>query len=120
MQEYRIQAVLKRLHSPDVFDLVTFRPVGGFGFLLQAVVGPIGSSGEEAFDVMVCTPDWFAAEMKNDVVLGRHCLFVKRYDYRVLRRFIEGYCASCHGETWEEVAGKLSRMGRWEFEDYRA
>lgn len=28
--------------------------------------------------------------------------------------------ARCTGKDWSEVAGKLSRYGHWEFEDYRA
>jgi hypothetical protein len=52
-----MQAELKRLHSPDVIDLNAFRPNGPFGFLLQAMVGPQGAEGDEAFDVVVCTPE---------------------------------------------------------------
>jgi hypothetical protein len=31
---------------------------------------------------------------------------------------INQYCESCAGETWDEIAGKVGRLGRWEFEDY--
>jgi hypothetical protein len=119
MQKPLIQAELKKLFSPDVLDLEKFQPEGPFGFLLQAMVGPLGSDGEESFDALVCTPEWFSADMKKDIVSGRHHVFVKRYDYWALRNFIRGYCASCQGESWEEVALKVSRLGHWEFEDYR-
>ncbi len=114
MQKPPIQAELKKLHSPDVADLERFQPDGPFGFLLQAMVGPKGTAGEESFDILVCTPEWFSADMRDDIVSGRHFLFMKRYDYRTLKRFIEDYCASCQGESWQEVARKLSRLGHWE------
>jgi Immunity protein 8 len=119
MQKPLVQAELKKLHSPDVLDLMKFQPEGPFGFLLQAMVGPLGSNGEESFDVMVCTPEWFSADMKSDIVSGRHFLFMRRYDYRALKNFIREYCASCHGESWHEVARRLDRLGQWEFEDYQ-
>jgi hypothetical protein len=119
MSKTLIRAELRKLHSPDILDLESFKPEGGFGILVQAMVGPLGSVGEESFDIIACTPEWFSAEMKQNIVSGRHHLFMKYYDYQSLRQFIRDYCASCHGASWQEVAQKLSRMGHWEFEDYR-
>ncbi len=113
-----VQAELKKLHSPDAFDLEGFSPDGSFGILVQTMVGPLGSDGEESFDVVVCTTEWFAANMNSEIVSGRHHLFVKQYDYQALRRYIENYCDSCQGESWEAVSVKLGRLGHWEFEDY--
>jgi hypothetical protein len=118
MQKDTVEAELKKLHSPDVSDLRRFRPVGPFGILVQAMVGPQGDKGEESFDIMVCTPDWFAANMDEEIVNGRHYLFVKQYDYPALRFYIEDFCKSCKADSWRGVAEKLSRLGHWEFEDY--
>src|SRR6266568_4644142 len=101
MPETSIRAELRQLHSPDVLDLESFQPEGHFGLLVQAMVGPLGSVGEESFDILVCTPEWFSADMKQNIVSGRHYLFMKRYDYQGLRQFIRDYCASCQGVTWE-------------------
>ena len=53
-----MNAELKRLHSPDIFNLESYRPEDPqkFGFLLQIMVGPEGVEGEESFDVEVSTP----------------------------------------------------------------
>lgn len=117
-----IKPVLKRLHSPDVFDLELFAPADPtcFSFLLQAMFGPEGSEGEESFDILVCTPRWLSAEVeRNSIVDGRHHLIVSKFDLVQMRSFLSEYARSCDGKTWREVAAKLSRLGRWEFEDYK-
>jgi hypothetical protein len=48
----------------------------------------------------------------------RSHVLLTRWDYGVLVRALRDLCARAEGETWEEVATKLSRYGRWEFEDY--
>jgi hypothetical protein len=114
-----MQAELKSLFSPDADPLKDFRPQGPFGILVMAIVGPAGGRGEESFDFVLCTPDWFSAQINSDFTVGRHYLFVQRFDYAKLEAFVRNYCASCVGATWDEVAEKMSRLGHWEFEDYR-
>jgi len=117
-----IEPVLKRLHSPDVFDLKLFSPADPscFSFLLQAMFGIEGDDGEESFDVVVCTPFWLAREVeRKGTVDGRHHLIVRTFDLDLIRSFLIGYAKTCTGKTWQEVAIKLSRLGKWEFEDYK-
>lgn len=116
-----MRAVIKRCHSPDI-DLDSFIPVDNknFGFLLQVMAGPEGGIGEESFDMMVCTPEWFSENNSNQLaVWGRHYLFIFDYDIKEILQFISRYVEKCTGDTWEEVALKLGRMGHWEFEDYQ-
>ena len=117
-----IKPILKRLHSPDALDLESFAPVNPASFilLLQAMFGPEGSEGEESFDILVCTPRWLAAEVeRKSLVDGRHHLVVSKFDLAQIRSFLVGYAKNCAGKTWAEAATKLSRLGKWEFEDYR-
>jgi hypothetical protein len=114
----QVQAQLKRLHSPDVFRLEDFKPVGPFGILVQAMVGPAGANGEESFDAVVCTVEWFDSNMADSIMLGRHFIFIRDYNYSKLWQFIANFCESCRGASWREVAQKVSRLGKWEFEDY--
>ena len=116
-----MDAELKRVHSPDVGDLKNYRPENSekFAFLLQVMVGPKGKGVEESFDVEVCTPKWLEATYGlPDVVIGRHHLIVKEYDYERIIRAIKDFLQLCSGENWNEVAGKVARLGKWEFEDY--
>jgi hypothetical protein len=85
------------------------------------LVGPVGGKGEESFDFIVCTPGWFSSNMNGKLVVsGRNYLFMQKFDYPALEQFVRNYCSQCVGKTWREVADKVSRIGKWEFEDYRA
>ena len=87
--------------------------------LREAATGK-GREGEESFDVFVCTPQWLKQNRsQTDLTVGRHYLIVFEYDYERLRSFLDGYCSQCSGETWQEVAQLLGRLGKWEFEDYK-
>jgi hypothetical protein len=117
-----MQAVLKGLHSTDIADVESYLPErdDNFGFVLRAMVGPLSEPGEESFDITVCTPKWLIEKYgDSDVLLGLHKLIVFKYDYSAVRKFIEKYLMRCSGDSWPEVAQKVSLLGQWEFEEYR-
>ncbi len=112
---------IKRLHSPDVYNLATYVPLDrqDFGFLLQVMVGPADQDGEESFDVMVCTGPWLSKHLgPQGLLIGLHHLVVNEYDYLRLEGFLRQYVSRCTGTTWKEIAEKIGRLGRWEFDDY--
>lgn len=116
-----MRAKLKRLHSPDIDDLENYHPDirDNFAFLLQLMVGPAELDGEESFDVEVCTPLWLEDNYgRQDVVVGRHYLIVREYSFPRIVHAIDVFLASCSGENWDEIAIKVARLGKWEFEDY--
>jgi hypothetical protein len=114
-----MRAELKSLFSPDADPLKDFAPTGPFGILVMAMIGPAGQQGHESFDFTLCTPEWFASNTREDFKMGRHYLFVQEFDYAALEGFVRKYCANC-GETptWNALAEKLARLGKWEFDDY--
>lgn len=116
-----MKARLKRLHSPDVPDLEKFVPASAtFSLLIQMMVGPADGEGEESFDVQVCTPQWIESAYRGQVVDLRHHIHVDKYDFGRIKSRLEGMVAACEGATWSEVAEKVGRIGRWEFEDYKS
>lgn len=117
-----IAAEVKGLYSLEVDNLEQYTPDTPDVFLLQvrAIVGPRGAPGEESFDIKVCTPGWLADMCEiEDFVVGRHYLIVARYDFVALKRNIVRLIESCSGNSWQEVAQKVARIGYWEFEDYQ-
>lgn len=83
------------------------------------MAGPVDEPGEESFDILVCTPRWLTEKYRDDeIISGRHKLIMFNYDYARLAARLEQAVKACAGESWNDVATKLSRFGYWEFEDY--
>jgi hypothetical protein len=72
------------------------------------------------FDFTVCTARWLQAHPpeKNFAFLSP-TLLMARWDYATLKRALGDLCLHTEGADWGEIATKLSRYGRWEYEDYR-
>jgi Immunity protein 8 len=106
--------------SMDHLDLHTPKDPEHFCIAVRAMVGPEGGKGEESFDIDVCTPKWLEEACQSEgFVVGRHYLIVTKYDVTQLKSVITSLVESCEGDSWREVAEKVSRIGHWEFEDYR-
>lgn len=117
-----MKAAVKRFHSPDA-DLESYTPTdaGDVGVLVQIMAGPADRPGEESFDVVVCTPRWLAGRADADgPIIGRHHLVVEAWDWPRIRAFLTDEVETHEAPTWQELAGLIGRVGRWEFEDYRA
>lgn len=87
-----MNAKLKRLHSPDIYNLENYQPecAGSFCFLLQAMIGPEAEEGEESYDIEVCTPAWIEENLGLDKALvGHHYLIGRDYNYQKIALFIE-------------------------------
>lgn len=116
-----MKAEVKNLYSLDIYDLSTYYPEDpeSFSLALRAIVGPKDQPGEESFDIQVCTPNWLLQHCgREEIIIGRHFLIVFEYNYERIKRTIVEFCERCTGDTWQEVAEKVSRLGYWEFEDY--
>lgn len=84
------------------------------------MIGPLGGDGEESFDKEVFTPMWLYNNLtENDIKLGCYSIIIKKYNYLLIKEFIERYFYSCEGKNWSEIAIKLNELGRWEFFLYK-
>lgn len=118
-----VRADLRGFYSSDVADLEAWRPDDPECFELQvtAFIGPNDRGGEEMFDFRVCTAAWLAQHPppKNFEFL-RNTILIGRWDYATLARALGDLCFHTEGDDWNALAARLSRWGRWEFEDYQA
>ena len=75
---------------------------------------------EESFSVVVCSPDWLAQEAGDrGIVDGRHTYVVNTWDWPAIRLYFENRVREYSAGDWHTLALLLSRIGAWEFEDYR-
>jgi len=113
-----MKATIISIHSPDIDSLEGYKPPGReFAVFLQLLIGPKGGSGEESFDLQVCSPEWIKRQALP--MMGRHLLIASRFDFREISSFLHSAVDQIEEDTWADVAQKLARIGKWEFEDYQ-
>ncbi len=117
-----MRATVLSIGSSD-FDVATYRPhdPSDDGIQLRIYAGPSGGPGYESFDLTVCTPAWLARRVQEvgRPIIGRHYLIVDSMDVEAVLAFLRKQVESIEAPTWREVAAKVGRLARWEFEDYR-
>ena len=90
-----------------------------FSLGLEFNAGVEGEKGSDLFNLVVVTPKWLLYNSEEKIIIGRHKLIVFNYNAERLKNFIISYVESCTGDTWQEVAEKIGRLGKWEYEDYQ-
>lgn len=115
-----IRPELKRLHSPDVYDLrnASIDESKPYCVLIQAMFGPENVDGEESFDLIVCNRLWVEKQHAQGELPDPHQLILERFDIHEIEKYLRKAAVESSGADWEEVASKLGRVGRWEFENY--
>jgi hypothetical protein len=114
-----ISAQVKHIYTWQMDDLGQHVPADPTNFctLVRTMVGPRGQEGEESFDINACTPQWLMEPVERQgFVLGIHHLFVKGYDPIEIRALFVKVMERYTGNSWRDVADKLSRVAQWEFE----
>ena len=116
-----ISAQIRAILTWEMDDLELHAPADKLNFwLVRAMVGPREGKGEESFDINVCTPKWLEEQVAREgFVLGSHRLFVEAYDPALIRGIITRLIERYSGDSWQDVAVKISRVGQWEFEEYK-
>lgn len=116
-----MRAHLKQIVSPDVEALDTFRPDDPTRFLIPVIlsIGLEGTDAADDFSTMICSARSLAAlAAENKVLAGQAFIIAETWDFPLIRERIAAYCASCEGETWEDILPMLTRLGVWEFENF--
>ena len=117
-----MKAELRSLDCPDLDYQGLDAPPDLDNFYLNfgAGIGPAGKIGKEFFQIQVCTPRWLVDELEHEPYLfGRLLLIVSHWDMQVIRGALEALCERTEGDTWDQIAEKLTRFTLWEFDEYR-
>lgn len=86
----------------------------------EAMIGLEESDGADIFSFDVCTPEWFRKNRLEKAAFGRSIIFVNEYDEESIKRLVIEIVRQTNGANWAEIASKLCRYMRWEFEDYQS
>jgi hypothetical protein len=106
-----------------------------FGFNAQVFIGEVGVDLSDSFDVVVCSPSWFASQvadgewdrfkggglraMPESVVVRAGLWFMRRWDRAAFEEALNRVCETVSpGPGWGSVASRIGRLIHWEF-DYR-
>lgn len=111
---------VRGFHSPDV-DLDNFKVEDPekFSFSLEAFVGPADSEGEESLSFRVCNPKYLATEIVQDrVILGWQLVIVNNPDLPKILDAVTHAIERTEADSWRALAGRLARIGHYEFEDF--
>jgi hypothetical protein len=118
-----MRAELKRL-AFDADPATLPGDAAEFMLLARMYVGPANQPGEESFDITVCTPEWLAEACRRagGIYNPRHHLVInlESFDKRAPEAWLAQRVQAIQADTWTEVGERISRLGHWEFEDYRA
>lgn len=115
-----MKAILKGL-SNDFYDVDSYYPDDDkcFSLSLLLSIGSEDSNGADNFDLFVCSPEWISKNVWESRIF-RHTLITRAYNINEIKKIIESHIAKCDGNSWLEVAEKLSRYFAWEYEDYQS
>lgn len=81
---------------------------------------PDGSAATDIFLFYVTTPKKLLEISKDKgYEFGYSLIIVEEYKEDLVRDAIKKLLSEIDGDTWEEVAKKINKYGRWEYDDYK-
>jgi hypothetical protein len=103
-----------------------------FGFNAQIFIGQTGDDMSDSFDVVVCSPSWFASqvaqgnwdrfkggglrELPESIVVGSGLWFMRRWEATAFMDALARVCDTLGpGPDWGSVASRIGRLIPWEF-----
>jgi hypothetical protein len=110
-----------------VDDLASYRPMdeNKFALRLTLLVGTPDNDYGDAFDVVVCSPQWLLENVDGPwplyrlgggaVLPGRDLWLMKHWDYALVKQSVDQILDSVTARTWDDLANWLGRHFSWEY-----
>ena len=115
-----IKPRISSIELQNGWDLESHPPIDKerFDLVVRAIIGPDPGEGEEFFDFPLCSIRWINDEIDRDgfCALQRR-LAISHWDPSIVRKAIDQLISPLYGESWDQLAAKLMRFARWEFEE---
>ena len=100
-----ISLELRSIHSPDLEPPQLPPDPLDCDVVFEAVIGPKGIPGEEAFRFLVVTPASF--RRAEGPLWGRGKLIVERFDWKIIVAAVAELIFRCSRPTWAEAVDAL-------------
>lgn len=114
-----MKARLDGIYSPDLpagYGELPPNPANCW-VVVQADIGSVGGRGADCFTMYVTTPQFLEGCLdKASHQMGRGLIVVAEFDWDVVENAVKETCATVEGESWAELAEKLSRYFLYEYE----
>ena len=114
-----MKASLKRIDTNSAISFESFAPQDPdcFGFWLNASIGSREGDGADDFQIFVCNRAWLARQ--REAGMEQYVLLDQPYEAAAVVKVLEACLEACSGDNWPEVVAQVSKIGVWEFQDYR-
>jgi hypothetical protein len=109
---------LRQILSPDLAPPAVPEDPADCAVPFQALIGPRGEEGAEAFSFTAVTPAFLSRAVGP--TWGRGYLILDVFSWETVTHALALLLAHCARPTWQEVAEQLNRELNWEFDSYRA
>jgi hypothetical protein len=103
-----------------------------FGFNAQIFIGEVGNDLYDSFDICVCSPSWFAAQVKEgawerfrngilreipeSIAIGSYFWFMRSWNRSDFDLALQSVCeAYSPAKDWGTLASRLGRVIPWEY-----
>ncbi|HKP50787.1 MAG TPA: Imm8 family immunity protein [Gemmatimonadales bacterium] len=108
---------LRHLLSPDLAPPTMPADPTDCAVPFQALIGPRGGEGAEAFGFTAVTPAYLRRSIGP--TWGRGYLILEEFSWETMTHALALLLAHCVRPTWEEVAAELNKELHWEFDNHR-
>ena len=108
-------------HSADIDEIWNWDPSPSQEIFVNVefVIGAGESEAGDTFQAMIVNTSALQKRATGKTILDlRGYLLVQEFNWNNILTYVEKIATDCKGETWEEVAHKLSKRLLWEYEDH--
>ena len=116
-----MRAAIRQYKCEEGEDLSTYE-LGEpqvFGFTLAFAIGVEGGEGSDQFEVLVASAAYLAQRYPGQAATFlRHIILASDYNINAAVALMTKYVSSLEANSWQELAIKINRVARWEYEDY--
>lgn len=108
---------IKSIISPDLDNDKNPQDPLDCSIPIEVEIGIKGKEGADLFQLTVVTIQ--CLQRRNESFWGKGYLITPSFSWNNVKESLEKMLMHCSGESWNDVAIKISSFLEWEFENYK-